>query len=353
METPEGDFTIHAQVEGIDTVIFEKIEAERLLLIDTLYAVDGEFVVANTLEGSAFFSLTTLEGNGINLLIENGEELDITGSREGWGRNYTVTGSKGSQLIYELNQKLDAFEIVINAIYEEAKEAQKEDFIEIQDRFNLAFEEHTNFLKSFIDVNIDSKVAILALFQSVKGENILNLQTDYEYYKKVNESFKLKWDKSSHSKLLTNILGLAYAPDFTMENINGDSITLSDYKGKLVLLDFWASWCKPCRLANPQMVALHKEFNEKGLEIISISLDGSPQQNTSKQDWEKAVKEDNLTWTQVSELKGWESEIRNKYDFRSIPYTILIDTDGRIIGQNLDEYSLKTKIDELLNTELN
>jgi alkyl hydroperoxide reductase subunit AhpC len=101
------------------------------------------------------------------------------------------------------------------------------------------------------------------------------------------------------------------------------------------------------------MVALHKEFNEKGLEIISISLDGSPQQNTSKQDWEKAVKEDNLTWTQVSELKGWESEIRNKYDFRSIPYTILIDTDGRIIGQNLDEYSLKTKIDELLNTELN
>ena len=90
-------------------------------------------------------------------------------------------------------------------------------------------------------------------------------------------------------------------------------------------------------------------FHEKGLEIISISLDGSTQQSTAKQDWVKAVKEDNLTWEQVSELKGWESEIRNLYDFRSIPYTVLIDVDGRIIGQNLDEFSLEAKIAELLN----
>jgi hypothetical protein len=77
-------------------------------------------------------------------------------------------------------------------------------------------------------------------------------------------------------------------------------------------------------------------------------LDGTPQQSTAKQDWEKAVKKDKLTWTQVSELKGWDSEIRNLYDFRSIPYTILINTDGRIIGQNLDEFTLEAKITELL-----
>ena len=134
-----------------------------------------------------------------------------------------------------------------------------------------------------------------------------------------------------------------------MENIQGDSISLSDFEGKLVLLDFWASWCKPCRLANPQMVKLYEEFHEKGLEIISISLDGSSRQTTARQDWEKAVKTDKLTWTQVSELKGWESEIRNQYDFRSIPYTVLINIDGRIIGQNLDEFSLEAKIAELLN----
>jgi len=349
MQAPEGDFTIHAQVEGIDTVIFEKIEADKLLLIDTLYAVDGEFVAANTLNGSAFFLLRTLEGEGINLLIEKGEKIEIEGSREGWASNYSISGSEGSDLIYELNTKLNAFEIVIDAIYEEAKEAQKEDFIAIQDRFNSAFEEHTNFLKSFIDTNIKSKVSILALFQSVKGENILNLQSEYEYYEKVYQAFTAYWPESTHCKLLSNILDLAYAPDFTMPDLNGDSVSLSDFEGKLVLLDFWASWCKPCRLANPKMVKLYEEFNDKGLEIISISLDGSPQQKTAKQDWKKAVETDKLTWTQVSELKGWESEIRNLYNFRSIPYTVLIDVDGRIIGQNLDEYSLETKIAELLN----
>ena len=349
LKAPEGDFTIHGEVAGVDTIIFEKIEANELLLIDTLFAIDGEFVAANTLEGSAFFLLRTIKGEGINLLIEKGERLEIGGSIDGWGENYTVSGSKGSDLIYELNQKLNTFEIIIDAIYDEAKEAQKEDFIAIQNNFNLAFEEHTNYLKSFIDSNLESKVSILALFQSVKGDNILNLQNDYTYYKKVNDHFKTNWPSSSHSKLLTEILGLAYAPDFSMENIKGDSISLSDYKGKVILLDFWASWCKPCRLANPQMVALYKEFHEKGLEIISISLDGSTQQSTAKQDWVKAVKEDNLTWEQVSELKGWESEIRNLYDFRSIPYTVLIDVDGRIIGQNLDEFSLEAKIAELLN----
>lgn len=349
MQVPEGDFSIHAEVEGIDTIIFEKIEADKLLLIDTIYAVDGEFVAANTLDGSAFFLLRTPEGEGVNLLIKKGEKIEISGSKDDWGRNYTVSGSKGSDLIYELNLKLNAFELVIDAIYEEAKEAQKEDFIAIQDRFNTAFESHTTYIKTFIDNNIDSKASILALFQSVKGENILNLQTEYDYYKKVHESFKANWPTSSHSKLLTEILDLAFAPDFTMENIQGDSISLSDFEGKLVLLDFWASWCKPCRLANPQMVKLYEEFHEKGLEIISISLDGSSRQTTARQDWEKAVKTDKLTWTQVSELKGWESEIRNQYDFRSIPYTVLINIDGRIIGQNLDEFSLEAKIAELLN----
>ena len=348
LQAPEGDFSIHGEVEGIDTLIFEKIEADRLLLIDTIFAVDGEFVAANTLDGSAFFLLRTLEGEGINLLLEKGDKLEIEGSRNGWGQNYTVSGSKGSDLIYELNQKLNAFEIVIDAVYEEAKEAQKEDFVAIQERFNTAFDEHSKYLKTFIDEHIETKATILALFQSVKGENILNLQHDYSYYKKVYEKFSAKWPNSSHTNLLASILDLAYAPDFTMENIDGDSITLSHYEGSVVLLDFWASWCKPCRLANPKMVKLYEEFNDKGLEIISISLDGTQQQSTAKQDWINAVKADKLTWQQVSELKGWESEIRNLYNFRSIPYTVLIDVDGRIIGQNLDEYALETKIAELL-----
>ena len=248
----------------------------------------------------------------------------------------------------ELNNKLNTFEVAIDLIYEEAKEAQKEDFEDIQKRFNSIFEEHSNYLKSFIDTNLNSKVAILALFQAVKGENILNLHADYEYYEKVATSFQNNWLNSTHTQLLKDVVKMAFAQDFSMLNPNGDSVSLNEYKGKLILLDFWASWCRPCRAANPKMVELYNKYNKKGLEMISISLDGTPQQSSPKQDWMNAIKEDKLSWTQISELKGWESEIRNKYAFRSIPFTVLIDTNGRIIGENLPEEFLDSKIAKLL-----
>ena len=349
MEPPKGDFTIHAEVEGVDTIIFEKIEANHLLLVDTLFAKDGEFVTANSIEGSAFFILRTPEGEGINLLLEKGEQLEISGQRNDWTNNYYIKGSIGSNQILELNQKLNKFEVAIDLIYEEAKEAQKENFEDIQNRFNSTFEEHSKYLKDFIDANLDSKVSILALFQSVKGENILNLYSDYEYYQKVTNSFQNNWPNSTHTQLLKDVVKMAFATDFSMPDINGNLVSLSDYKGKVILLDFWASWCKPCRAANPKMVKLYNNYHEKGLEMISISLDGTPQQTSPKQDWVNAIKEDKLSWTQVSDLKGLESEIRNKYPFRSIPFTVLIDTNGRVVSENISVEMLDIKIAELLN----
>ena len=349
MKTPEGDFSIHATVEGIDTVIFEKIEANDLLLIDTLFAVDGEFVVANSLEGAAFFLLRTPEGEGINLLVEKGEKLEITGKRSGWNQNYTVNGSIGSKKIQELNSKLNTFEKNMDFIYEEAKNAKQEDYIKIQNRFYSILAEHSEYLKNFIDSNLESKACILALFQAIKGENILHLNTDFDYYKKVSQSFEKNWPESSHTKLLSKIIKTAYAPDFTMEDIDGELFQFSELKGKLILLDVWASWCKPCRLANPHMVELYNKFHNKGLEMISISLDGTPEQTSPKEDWEKAVSNDKLTWTQLSDLKGWDSKIRDFYNIRSIPYTILIDQNGLIIGEDLSHEALNKKILEILN----
>lgn len=349
MKTPEGDFSIHATVEGIDTVIFEKIEANDLLLIDTLFAVDGEFVVANSLEGAAFFLLRTPEGEGINLLVEKGEKLEITGKRLGWNQNYTVNGSIGSTKIQELNSKLNTFEKNMDFIYEEAKNAKQEDYIKIQNRFYSILAEHSEYLKNFIDSNLESKACILALFQAIKGENILHLNTDFDYYKKVSQSFEKNWPESSHTKLLSKIIKTAYAPDFTMEDIDGELFQFSELKGKLILLDVWASWCKPCRLANPHMVELYNKFYNKGLEMISISLDGTPEQTSPKEDWEKAVSNDKLTWTQLSDLKGWDSKIRDFYNIRSIPYTILIDQNGLIIGEDLSHEALNKKILEILN----
>lgn len=345
----EGDFSIQGNIQGADTLIFERIEAKDLRLIDTLFTDDGEFLTADTLNGSGFFLLRTPQGEGINLLVERGESITIAGNKSDWSENYEIKGSKGSSLTSDLQKKLIECEAAIDSIYEEAKSAQKEEFVELQNRFNNALKEHTDYLKSVIDSNLESKISVLALFQTLKGESILNTYDDFDYFKKVEKQFQLKWPESSHSQLLSDIIKTAFAPNFTMNDINGDPFSLSEFDGKVVLLDFWASWCRPCRIANPKVVELHNKYHAQGLEIVGISLDGTSRQKNPKQDWMNAIKEDQLPWKHVSDLKGWETEIRNSYDFRSIPHTVLIDTNKRILGENLSFEVLDLKIAERLN----
>ncbi len=133
------------------------------------------------------------------------------------------------------------------------------------------------------------------------------------------------------------------APDFTMNDRDGNPVTLSSLKGNYVLIDFWASWCGPCRRENPNVVKLYNEFSEKGFDILGVSLD-------QKQDaWLKAIEDDQLTWNHVSDLKGWGNEAAQLYAVSGIPHTVLLDKDGKIIAKNLRGEELHNKIAELLN----
>lgn len=123
----------------------------------------------------------------------------------------------------------------------------------------------------------------------------------------------------------------AIAPDFRLPTPAGDSVSLSSFRGKIVVLDFWASWCGPCRVANPRMVELYKKYKDKGVEFFGVSLD------EDKSQWVKAIKKDKLTWTNVSDLKGWNSSAANLYEVHAIPATFLIDRDGKIIGNFMFE----------------
>ena len=136
----------------------------------------------------------------------------------------------------------------------------------------------------------------------------------------------------------------AIATDFNVKDIEGKQVTLSNfYKGKkLVLIDFWASWCGPCRKENPNVVKAYSKFHSKGFDILGISLD------EEKQDWIGAIKKDGLTWTQVSDLKGWESGVARLYNVTAIPTNFLIDGTGKIIATNLRGELLETKLNELL-----
>jgi len=135
-----------------------------------------------------------------------------------------------------------------------------------------------------------------------------------------------------------------YAPQFTQNDQFEKPVKLSDFKGKYVLIDFWASWCAPCRAENPNVVRAYKEFKDKGFTVLGVSLD----RPGKKDDWIKAIQADGLEWTQVSDLKFWDNEVAKLYGIHSVPQNFLLDPSGKVIAENLRGEELQTKLREIL-----
>ncbi|WP_455628706.1 redoxin domain-containing protein [Parabacteroides chinchillae] len=132
------------------------------------------------------------------------------------------------------------------------------------------------------------------------------------------------------------------APEFSLPDTAGVIVSLSDFKGKYVLLDFWASWCPPCRKENPNVVKAYQKYKDKNFTVLGISLD------KDKGKWLKAIEDDQLTWTHLSDLKYWDSEIPALYGIRGIPANLLLDPDGVIIAKNIKEEELHKKLEEVI-----
>jgi peroxiredoxin len=222
-----------------------------------------------------------------------------------------------------------------------------------------------SYTKTYIDQNLNSLVSLVALYQQVApGEYILHPEKDLRYFQKVDSSLSFNYPnyepvKSLHEQVqeMTTVTAPgkeiapvsgenSEAPEISLPTPEGDTINLSSTRGNIVLLDFWASWCSPCRTENPNLVKAYNLWHRQGFEIYQVSLD------KTREEWIKGIKDDHLEkWIHVSDVKYWNSPVVTTYRIESIPANFLLDREGRIIASNLRGEKLQTKLAELFKNK--
>jgi len=205
-------------------------------------------------------------------------------------------------------------------------------------------------LKKFLTHNLNKlpsesaakKMAMGGVMSALRSQqNSLFVAYGKEYLARYGDNSENAKNLEKQIKNAQSFIIGAESPDFAMSDLHGNEIKLSDFKGKVVLIDFWASWCGPCRRENPHVVKLYEKYQDDGFEILGVSLDNSQAK------WEQAVAKDQLTWPQVSDLKGWKNEVAQMYSVKSIPHTVLLDKEGKILAHKLRGPALDNALKEI------
>lgn len=264
--------------------------------------------------------------------------------------NSTVLGSKTQEEYIALRKKVSAYDPSFKALNDAYMEARKAKDMAGMDKIEASMDSLDLIVKESIYLPFlksdgkNSAVAVYALNQYA-GYAIEASKTE-PLYNQLPENIKnlpsAKLMKDRIDKAKKTDIG-QYAIPFTQKDTAGMDVSLASFKGKYVLIDFWASWCGPCRQENPNVVNAFKKYENKGFTVLGVSLD----QPTAKDKWLKAIYDDNLTWTHVSDLKYWNNEVAKAYGIQAIPQNYLLDREGKIIGKNLRGENLQTTLDAL------
>lgn len=277
----------------------------------------------------------------------DGGKISLTGTLDSLYKA-DITGSAAQEDLKKFNEMRSPIDVKQQQLYNDyqaaAMSGDEQKALQIQKDYELLEEEGKELVARFVKEHPASYVSAFQLAQNFSYD-IVPSQVEPLYNAlddKIKNSHFGKAVKEGLDAAKTTAVG-SIAPDFTLKDVNGKPVSLAAFKGKYILVDFWASWCGPCRQENPTVVKAYQNYKSKGFDILGVSLD------EKKDKWEQAIKQDKLDWTQVSDLKGWQSEVAELYGVKAIPMNYLLDKEGKIIAKSLRGAELIRKLGELLD----
>jgi len=343
---------IKGSIEGVPvrSVYLNEIAKNELALIDSVQVDKSGNFVFNTSKFTeatiCFLTFNSSNPPGIPIIVGKSTKLALAIKSSGWV-TYTASGDKNNTLMNELyliytnhDKNLQDF----NREVSEIDPATVTDSLRtlVGERFQYMQKNRTDEIAAFLNNREGSPASFYAVTYLFQEPSISLMQVAYEKMKISIPTSKYTLDLKQSIESVAPLEVGGLAPEITLKTLEGNEIKLSSLRGKIVLIDFWASWCGPCRKENPNVVNLYNQYKNKGFEIFGVSLDD----NADK--WKAAVQKDGLMWKHGSDLKGWQNVAAQTYQVSSIPFTVLLDKNGRIIAKGLRGGDLESKLAELL-----
>lgn len=345
-QAPLVKFKINGELEGYKNhlIVMSQFRYSGIAFMDSVRTDDnGKFTFNSNLKNSGIIYIQYSSTTAVPLIVENGSELNVKIYTNVTGLNYNVSGTKSEKSV-DLYNTLKSYSNKTNELSMMEKQIANEPNSMISYNMQLEYSKKQGQVMAMLDSAINHRSAlegyfvVFNLLQEQKIEDLKSIMTKMEpkeisseYYQDVNKIYS-----DNKSVEIGEI-----APDIELPQPDGSTLKLSSLRGKYVLIDFWASWCGPCIAEFPNVKKVYGLYKDKGFEVFGVSLD------KDKNSWTNAIARLGLTWKHVSDLKYWSAAPAKLYKVHSIPFTVLIDKDGKVIAKNLRGAELEAKLKEL------
>jgi peroxiredoxin len=343
----KNEFLIKGSIEGVDTgkVYMLKLVNGQPQNVDTADVTEGKFTFKGNMETPDLRILRLDEREYFAQFFLENSDVEIKAKKDSL-RATRITGSPSQDIFKIYITEMEKFGKEMAGLQQRYQNAAQSGNTEEIEKARIDYQSMTDnnkvYSKNFVKEHSNSVVSAFIVFagmvDQLKDDELDSIVSNFSP-EIGNSEYIIKLKEIVAERKKTAIGNTA--PDFTMNTPDDKPIMLSSLRGKTVLIDFWASWCGPCRQENPNVVKLYQQYHEKGFEILGVSLD------KSKDDWVNAIKDDKLEWLHVSDLQYWQSSAAALYNVKAIPQSFLIDQDGKIIAKGLRGEALANKLAEI------